>query len=313
MSPARTKAEVSTPLLAIISIIGATLCFTALDTAAKVLVVQGASPIFVAWARFGLHAVVVMLFLRAWMKPAVFGWKNPWMQILRGLCTMSSGLMTYQALKTLQLAEVSAILFAGPMVVTALAGPMLGEWAGWRRWLAVIAGFIGVLIVVQPGFQGFALGQIYALGAMLFYSIFVLLTRRLGATESAESLLLYAGLVPFLALIPLQPYRFDLPQMGWEWALVLVTGVFGMLGHMLVIKAYKLASPAAVAPYSYLQLLWSVTAGYVVFSQLPNVWTIAGSAVIVASGLYILHRERQLRMAGRSALSGEVAPLAKKL
>jgi len=312
LTPAPSS-DPSTPVWAILFIITATLTFTALDTSVKLLVTEGISPIFIAWVRFFVHVVAVVVFLRAWSNARVVRWRNPWMQLIRGSCVMLSSIFTYFALQTLQLAEMTAIFFFGPMLVTALAGPLLGEWAGWRRWMAVIAGFLGVLIVVRPGFGGFVAGQLFAAGAMCSYSVYVILTRRLSATETSDSLIFYSGLIPLFLMLPLQPFNATMPSQAYQWGLLVLTGLVGALGHWLTISAYRVARPSAVAPYTYLQIVWSFIMGYAVFSQLPDMWTFVGSAIIVASGLYILHRERLLRLAERSAPNAEVAPLAEKL
>src|SRR5690606_25484882 len=124
----------------------------------------------------------------------------------------------------LQLAETISMAFFSPMVVVALAGPLLGEWAGWRRWMAVVVGFIGVLVVTRPGFGGFGVGYLFSLGFVACHSLYIVMTRKMAATENAESLILYSALTPALFLLPTVPLYGSMPQGALQWGLLVVTG-----------------------------------------------------------------------------------------
>jgi len=287
--------------------------FSFLDTSSKYLVLAGIAPLFIAWMRFTVHVVLVMGLFRSWQGLARFRAANLPAHILRGVLLLGSTLFNILALRTLQLAETTSIYFFGPMVITALAGPLLGEWAGWRRWLAILAGFVGVLVITRPGVGVFGLGHLFALGSMLSNSFYVIMTRRMAAKETPESLILYSALVPSLLLLPTLPFSATLPVDGWHWLILLLLGVFGGLGHWLLIRAYKLATATALAPYPYSQMIWMIGFGYFIFGQFPDGWTLGGAAIIVASGLYILHREHRLRVRNRAALDAETGELAKKL
>ncbi|TIS20994.1 MAG: DMT family transporter, partial [Mesorhizobium sp.] len=136
--------------------------------------------------------------------------------ILRGCLLFGSTMFNILALRTLQLAETTSIYFFGPMVITALAGPLLGEWAGWRRWLAILTGFVGVLIITRPGVGVFGMGHLFALGSMLSNSFYVIMTRRMSSTETSESLILFSALAPAVLLLPMLPLSLSLPQDGWH-------------------------------------------------------------------------------------------------
>ena len=148
-------------------VFGTGMLFSLLDTGAKYLVLSGMAAPFVSWMRFVIHVALVFLLFRGWDNPAMFKTRRLPMQLLRGVFLFGSTLFNFLALQTLQLAETTSIFFFAPMVITALAGPLLGEWAGWRRWAAVITGFIGVLIITRPGLHAFDMGHIYALCATL--------------------------------------------------------------------------------------------------------------------------------------------------
>jgi drug/metabolite transporter (DMT)-like permease len=303
----------ATPLPAILLIIGAGFLFACLDTGAKYLVLSGMSALFVAWVRFVTHLVLVLLLFRGWENRAMYKAKNLPAQVLRGVFLVATTVFNFMALGTLQLAETMSFFFFAPMVITALAGPLLGEWAGWRRWLAVTAGFAGVLVITRPGVSAFELGHVYALVSMLSYVLYVIMTRQMGARETAESMIFYSALVPSILMAPAAVYTASLPPDPWHWAILLSLGFFGGFGHWLIIRAYKLATTSALAPYPYLQMVWMIVSGYVIFDQFPDNWTLAGAAIIVASGLYIVHREHQLRLKSRSAPNTEDQELAKKL
>ena len=289
------------------------LLFSFLDASAKHLVTSGMSAPFVVWVRFTVHAVLGLILFKAWQRPERLVPKSLWQQILRAVFMFGSTIFNFLALQTLQLAETVSINFASPMVITALAGPMLGEWAGWRRWLAVSVGFVGVVIITRPGFGGFGIGHLFSICAMLSSSMYTIMTRQMGGRETAESLILYSAIVPAVFMLPALPLAGSLPAHLYDWVVLFGLGVFGGFGHWLLIKAYQRATATALAPYPYLQMVWMIILGWLVFDQLPDRWTLAGAAIIVASGLYIIHREHTLRVRNRAALDAEAEELAKKL
>jgi len=308
-----TSTEGATPVAAILMVFSAGLLFSFLDTCAKILVLAGIPTLFVSWTRFAVHIVLVLVLFRAWSNPRMFRTSQPVAQVVRGAFLFGSTFFNFMALQTLQLAETMSVFFFSPMLITALAGPFLGEWAGWRRWLAVIFGFIGVLVITRPGFASFELGHVYVLAAAASYSIYVIMTRRMAATETSESLIFYSALTPVLLLLPALPSNIVLPQQALHWALLLSLGFFGGFGHYLIIRAYRIATTTALAPYPYLQMVWMIALGYLVFDQLPDGWTLLGAGIIVTCGLYIVHREHRLRLASRTAPNTEDQELAKKL
>ncbi|MGD9913311.1 MAG: DMT family transporter [Rhizobiaceae bacterium] len=292
---------------------GAGLSFAFLDTVAKTLVTAGMAPLFVAWARFTVHVVLVLLLFRAWSNRQMFRTHNLPAQILRGVFLFTTTFLNFFALKTLQLAEANSFFFFAPMVITALAGPLLGEWAGWRRWAAILAGFIGILVIARPGVAAFEFGHVLAAGATLSYAIYVIMTRKMGATETPESLIFYSALTPVVLLLPVVPSTASLPQDAWQWLLLLSMGFFGGFGHWLLIRSYKIATTTALAPYPYLQMVWMIIMGWLVFGQLPDGWTLLGAGIVVAAGLYIVQREQRLRLASRTVPNTEDQELAKRL
>lgn len=308
-----SQTDTATPASAILMVFASGMLFSCLDASAKYLVLSGMDARFISWARFASHAVLVLILFRSWSNSAMFKVVSLPRQLLRGVFLFGSTYFNFEALRTLQLAETTSIYFFAPMVITALAGPLLGEWAGWRRWLAIIVGFIGVLVITRPGATALQIGHIHALTAMLSYCLYVIMTRKMSATETAESLIFYSALAPSVLMLPVLPYTASLPPDALHWILLLALGFFGGFGHWLLIKAYRQATATALAPYPYLQMVWMIGFGYMVFNQFPDGWTLLGAGIIVASGLYIVHREHRLRLKNRSLPNAEEEQLAKRL
>ncbi|MFP1632057.1 DMT family transporter [Zhengella sp. ZM62] len=292
--------ETATPTAAILLIFAACFLFACLDTSAKFLVTSGMDARFVSWVRFAEHALLALVLLRGWSRPEVFRVASIPAQAVRGMFLFGSTFCNFLALQTLQLAETISIFFFAPMVITALSGPLLGEWAGWRRWMAVAVGFIGVLVITRPGAGVLGIGHLYVTLAMLSYCFYVIMTRKMSGSETPESLIFYSALAPTVLMAPTVPLYGSLPDTGVQWAVLMGLGFFGGIGHWLLINAYKRATVFALAPYPYLQMVWMVLFGWLVFGDLPDHWTLGGSLIIIASGLYIVHRERILR---RTSLS----------
>jgi drug/metabolite transporter (DMT)-like permease len=287
--------------------------FTFLDSSSKYLVLAGLAPLFIAWVRFAGHVVLVLALFRGWHDLGRFRAASLPAHVLRGAFLAGSTVFNILALRSLQLAETTSIYFFGPMVITALAGPLLGEWAGWRRWSAILAGFVGVLVITRPGVGVFGIGHVFALCSMLSNCFYVIMTRRMSATETAESLVLFAALAPAALLLPALPFSVTLPADAWHWFILLMLGVFGGVSHWCLVQAYRRATATALAPYPYLQMVWMIAFGWFIFDQFPDGWTLAGAAIIVASGLYIVHREHRLRVLNRAAPDAETEMVAKRL
>lgn len=314
LSSQSQSSDAVTPGAAILLILGSGFIFSCLDTSAKFLVTGGMAAPFVAWARFAVHLVLVLALFRSWRNTRLFRVENLSLQVLRGALLFGSTFFNFLALETLQLAQTVSIAFFSPMVITALAGPLLGEWAGWRRWMAILFGLVGVLVITRPGLGVFQIGHVYALASMASYSLYVIMTRSMTATETAESLIFYSALAPVILMSPAVPIYGSWPDGPVQWAILLGLGFFGGFGHWLVILAYRQATTYALAPYPYMQMVWMVGFGFLVFGQLPDFWTLAGAAIIVLSGLYIVHRERRLRLRNRTLPNAaDAEAVAKKL
>ena len=284
---------------AIMLMITAVACFAVLDAAAKYLS-QTLPVLQVVWMRFVMHIVLAAMILRIWRNADRLKTARPGLQIVRGAMILGTTIFNFLALLHLQLAEAATIMFAGPIVVAALAGPLLGEWAGPRRWAAIAIGFIGVLVVTRPGLDGLGWPALLSVVAMTCFALYSLSTRVLAQTENQEGLIFYTGLIPAIGLAPFALSVWVWPADMLSWFLMLLTGIVGGGGHWLLIKAHTHAPASTLAPFMYTQIVWMVTLGWLVFADIPTVWTIIGAGIIIASGLYLLYREEVVRRRAKS-------------
>lgn len=295
LAPGRAagRRPMSDRLVGIALISFAFLCFAALDATAKYL---GGSlpPEQIVWMRFVTHVLYAVLLFRLWTNLSSLRSRRWGLQIARALCLMGSTLFNFFAVRHLQLAETVSIMFAAPFVVTALAGPLLNEWAGPRRWAAVIVGFAGVLVVTRPGLGGLDWAALLSVCSMLCYALYALMTRMLAHTESPTGMLVISGVVAALAMTPAGLSAWTMPSDALTWALLLSTGAWGGLGHMALIRAHVLAPADVLAPFMYTQILWMIGLGYFVFADVPTPSTLIGASIVVGSGLYILYREQKV-------------------
>ena len=279
------------PLAGIGLIVLACLSFSFLDATAKYLI-ETVPTLQIVWLRFVSHVILSFFLFRVWKTPSLLKTKRPVLQIVRSFCLLGITIFNFLAVRYLQLAETTAIMFAAPFVITALAGPMLGEWAGTRRWIAIVVGFLGVLIVTQPGLGNMHWAAIYSVVSMAFYALYAILTRQLTGTDSSAGMLIISGIVAAIAMAPAGVAVWDTPPDMWTWILLLAPGVFGGGGHYLFIMAHRIAPAPVLAPFIYTQIVWMIALGFLVFGDVPTISTLVGAAIVVGSGLYILYRER---------------------
>ncbi|MFL6799640.1 MAG: DMT family transporter [Xanthobacteraceae bacterium] len=272
-------------------------CFALLDTTAKYLSLSMGT-LQVVWARYTGAFLYPFIVSNPWTRPGLTRTSRPFLQIGRSVLLLASTICNFAALRYLQLDEAIAIFFSTPCFVAALSGPMLGEWVRWRRWAAIGVGFVGVLVIAQPGTAAFRPAALFSLGGALFYAFYSISTRILARTDSNETTLFYSNLVGAVALLPIVPFVWSTPTDPLVIALMLLTGGMGGIGHYMLIAAHRLAPAAVLSPFIYTEIVLVIALGFLVFGNLPSHWTLVGSAIVVASGLYILHRER---VAGRSS------------
>ena len=272
-------------------------CLACTDAITKHLV--GYLPIWqVSWLRFVTSAILVagLTLPRTGIRLLRTGRLR--MQLLRGALQLASAITFIAALRYLPLAEASAISFLSPLFVTILSIPLLGEQVGWRRWLAVSAGFVGMLFVVRPGSGLMQWGALLPLANAVVYALFQLVTRRISDTERPVTTMLYSAGFSLAILSLAMPFVWQTPESASIWLLVLLLGILTSIGHFLLIKGIELAPVSTLAPLIYCQLLFVIGLSYLVFGDLPDVWGFLGMAIIAGSGTYVLYRTASLSRRG---------------
>jgi drug/metabolite transporter (DMT)-like permease len=272
----------------------ATIFFAALDTSAKSL--SGVLPaIEIIWARYVASAIIGLIAVRPFAHPAVFRSSRPTLQIVRSLLLLGSTTANFLALRQLQLAETSTINFLTPLFVVLLAGPLLGEWAGGARLVAVSIGFIGVIVATGPGTSAFHPVVAIAIAGVLCNAGYALATRMLARFDASTTTLTWTPLAGVALLTPTLPFVWVSPPTFATLAIMVGMGVFGALGHWLLILAHERAPASVLTPFGYTQLLWMILSGLLVFGDRPSAAVLLGAGIVVACGLYLIWRERAER------------------
>lgn len=268
--------------------------FSFLDAAAKFVVTSAALPVLqVAWFRFFSHMLLNITILGPRrIVQSLSGSARPGLQLLRGVLLFATTAFNFAALRYLPLDMIATIFFLTPFIVAVLAGPILDEWIGWRRMIAIMVGFSGVLLILRPGFGGVHWAIIYSFCATAVYSMYVIATRYLARHDSSMITQVYTPLSGTLLLFPITAYYWVWPADALIWTLLFITGIVGGFGHYLLILAHRNTPAPILSPFTYIGLLSQTAMGYLVFADVPSLWTLAGGAVIVSSGLYLLYRER---------------------
>jgi len=264
--------------------------FSCLDATGKYLI-HHMDTMQVVWARYFFAFVLSLAFSNPVVRPGLTRTKRPIMQIGRSALLLLSTIINLIALRWLQLDEALSILFSTPFMVAALCVPLLGEHVGWRRWAAIIVGFFGVLVVARPGLGGLHPAAVLSFGSAVCYAFYVISTRLLSRTDSNDTTQFYTSLVGAVAMTAVLPFVWSRPESWFIAALMVWIGALGGGGHYLLILAHRLAPASTLAPFIYTQMVWTTALGYLVFGDLPHRWTIVGGAIVIASGLYLLHRE----------------------
>jgi len=283
---------------------GAVASFACLDAMAKYLGTH-MDTLQVVSVRYTSAFLLTLLISNPILRPGLLQTAKPKLQVLRSLLLLGSTFFNFMAFRYLQLDEALAILFSTPFMVAILAGPMLGEWVGWRRWMAIGAGFAGVLVVVRPGLGGMSWAALLSGGSAVCYAFYSIITRMLARHDSSQTTLFYSNMLGAAIMLPVLPFVWIPPRSILDGVLMVVMGGFGAFGHYLLIVAHRHAPASVLSPFIYIQLIWATTFGYLIFANVPNRWTLAGAAIVIASGLYLLNRERR---AHDTKSHGTVAP-----
>jgi drug/metabolite transporter (DMT)-like permease len=269
-------------------------CIGIVDGIAKYLA-QTLNGIQVAWSYFGamlVNLLVVALVTGAGRRLVALSdlirTRRAALQLLRAGCLVLSLSCLFLSLSYLGLAEATVVSFTSPLFIVALAGPVLSEQVTWQRWLAVCLGLLGAILVVRPGTEVFQWASLLPLAGAVFFSFFHILTRVIGTADPPLTTLFYTICGGTLMLSAAMPAVWS-PMTGPEVAIAFLSGSFGLLAHGALVRALSLADASALAPMNYVRLVWAVGIGYVVFAEIPDSFTLVGGAIIIGSGLYVLH------------------------
>lgn len=222
--------------------------------------------------------------------PRQLATRRPGVQAARAVLGLGVGYGAFFAFSHMPIADAYAILFASPVIIAALSATVLRERIDLARWIAILAGFGGVLVMLRPSAAVIDRGALGALGSALCYAVSALVVRRMGRGETAASFPFYSNLLAVAALAPTLPYLFVPPTPG-DFALLALAGMASGCALICLLNAFRLAPSPVVAPFQYTEILWGVVIGYAAFGDVPDGELLLGAAVVVASGLYLLRRE----------------------
>lgn len=274
------------------------------DMLAKLLT-QSISPLQVAWLRqLGLlSGVVVML---AWKGPVILRSRHPFLQFGRGLTVVAAATSFLFAIAYVPLADATAVSFLAPFLVTLLAATFLGETVGLRRWLAVGFGLLGTMIIIRPGFSAFHPAIFLVLISGAAFAVRQIISRQLSGSDALVTTVAYTALTAVVLLTLPLPFVWKSPENLPQLLMMIGVACVASCGELAVMRALDLGEAVVLSPLQYTLMLWSTIWGFFVFAQLPDMWTLAGAGIVIASGIYSLHREtRGAQRQGAAPASGE--------
>jgi drug/metabolite transporter (DMT)-like permease len=302
-----SEAQQDQTVKGIFALILATLLFASQDAITKHLIssMPVAQLMFVRYFFFALFALVYAS--RKTRLRHVFHSYWPKLQLLRGLLIAGEMALFAYSLKYLGIAEMHTIFACFPLIITVLSVPMLGEQVGWRRWLAVSIGFIGTLIIIQPGSGVFSPFAMTALACALMFAIYNIITRKVSRQDSLETSLLYFGVVGFLVTLLAVPF-FWLPMSNSEILWLLMISIISIFSHLLLIKSLELAPAVILQPFNYFILVWAMVIGYSFYGEILDTSTLLGAVLVIGSGVYIARREYLVARTHRRRLRKAMYP-----
>ncbi|MBF9234717.1 DMT family transporter [Microvirga alba] len=269
----------------------ALICFSCLDSTVK-WVNRSVDPLVTVWARYMSSVVLTSFLINPWTQPGFLKSRRLPLQLIRSGLMFLTTICSFTALKYLQLTETTSIQFSTPLIVALLAGPMLGERVGSQRLIAIGFGLVGVLVVMRPGLGTMQPAALLSLAGAITYALYGITTRMLAAHDSSSTTTFYSGLAGLVLMTPLLPWIWTTTPSPLTWLLMLMTGAIGAFGHWLLVLAHARAPAAILSPFIYTQIIWMLALGYILFGDWPDTWTLVGAGIVIASGLYLLYRER---------------------
>jgi drug/metabolite transporter (DMT)-like permease len=244
----------------------------------------------ITWSRYFFTVVIVLPIMLIFFRKNLTWTEQPKLQLIRGLLLFCANILFFYSISIISLAKALTLAFIAPLIVTALSPILLGETVGFKRWAAVIVGFIGSLIVIRPSFVEINLASIAALGTGLMYGFYLIVTRKLHNSDNPLLTLFLTGVVGAILGSMIMPTVWVQPTIN-EWYMMFAIGFFASIGHLLLILSLRYADASKLAPFGYFEIIPNIIIGYYFFNQFPDNWTFLGLFIIISSGIYIFTRE----------------------
>ena len=244
----------------------------------------------ITWARYFFTVVFIFPLMLFFFKKYLVWTDKPKLQLIRGLILLIANISFFYSISVISLPKALTLAFVAPLVVTAFSPFFLGESVGYRRWTAVIIGFIGSLVVIRPGFVEINLASLAALGTGIMYGFYLIITRKLSTSDNPLLTLLLTGVVGAIIATTFMPFVWVSPTFN-QWSIMAAIGLFACIGHLFIILSLKYADASKLAPFSYFEIVTNIIIAYYFFGDFPDSWTFLGLFIIVFSGIYISRRE----------------------
>ena len=244
----------------------------------------------ITWARYFFTVAFTLPVMFFFFRKNLVWTDKPKLQLIRGLILLTANVCFFYSISIISLAKALTLAFIAPLIVTAFSPIFLGEKVGFRRWSAVIIGFIGSMVVIRPGFVEINLASLAALGTGVMYGFYLIITRKLSSSDNPLLTLLLTGVVGAIIISFVMPFVWIKPTLN-QWSMMAAIGVFACIGHLFIILSLKYADASKLAPFSYFEIVTNIIIGYYFFSDFPDKWIFLGLFIIILSGIYISRRE----------------------
>ena len=244
----------------------------------------------ITWARYFFTVAFTLPIMFFFFKKNLVWTDKPKLQLIRGLILLTANVCFFYSISIISLAKALTLAFIAPLIVTAFSPIFLGEKVGFRRWSAVMIGFIGSMVVIRPGFVEINLASLAALGTGVMYGFYLIITRKLSSSDNPLLTLLLTGVVGAIIISFVMPFVWIKPTLN-QWSMMAAIGIFACVGHLFIILSLKYADASKLAPFSYFEIVTNIIIGYYFFSDFPDKWTFLGLFIIILSGIYISRRE----------------------
>ena len=248
----------------------------------------------ITWARYFFTVAFTLPIMFFFFRKNLVWTDKPKLQLIRGLILLTANVCFFYSISIISLAKALTLAFIAPLIVTAFSPIFLGEKVGFRRWSAVITGFIGSMVVIRPGFVEINLASLAALGTGVMYGFYLIITRKLSSSDNPLLTLLLTGVVGAIIISFVMPFVWIKPTLN-QWSMMAAIGIFACVGHLFIILSLKYADASKLAPFSYFEIVTNIIIGYYFFSDFPDKWTFLGLFIIILSGIYISRRENIIK------------------